>query len=179
MRGDGVGWEEVLSPNRCVPPQGAPRRSRYLAAALILATGLVGLTTPAPARAALGGPSSSVEADRAHLAARLSSRTAATYAVHTLTLSNNMVREYTAANGTVFAVSWRGVARPDLRQLLGGYFDTFQADNALHGGRRARRPMAVNRSDFVVRTGGHSGAFWGVAILPRAAPAGFSASDLQ
>ena len=79
----------------------------------------------------------------------------------------------------MFAVSWRGVARPDLRQLLGGYFDTFQSDNALHGGRRSRRPMAVNRSDFVVRTGGHSGAFWGVAILPQAAPAGFSASDLQ
>ena len=148
-------------------------------AALLSATCLLGLTVAAPAHAALGGAFSSVEADRAHFAAKLSSRSAATYQVHTLTLSNDMVREYTAANGTVFAVSWRGVARPDLHQLLGGYFDTFQSDNALRGGRRARRPMGVSRSDFVVRTGGHSGAFWGVAVLPQAAPAGFSASDLQ
>ena len=166
-----------MDPNRHAQPPRTVRRIRYPAAALLLAAGLFCLS--APAHAALGGPFSSVEADRAHLAASLSSRSAATYQVHTLTLRHNLVREYTGANGAVFAISWRGVARPDLRQLLGGYFATFQSDNARQGGRRMRRPLGVDRSDFVVRTGGHSGAFWGVAILPQAAPAGFAASDLQ
>jgi hypothetical protein len=134
----------------------------------------------APASAALGEAYVSVEADRARLTARLSSTTAATHAVQTLTLANGGVaREYTRGDGIVFAVSWRGPGRPDLRQLLGGYFDQFQSDNALRAGRRARRPLAVNRADFIVQSGGHPGAFWGVAYLPRMAPAGFSLSDLK
>ena len=142
--------------------------------------GAAWLVFAAPAHAALGGAYDSVLADRAHLSAKLSSSPAATHTVHALTTANGGVaREYARPDGGVFAVSWRGPARPDLRQLLGGYFDTFQADNAPRGGRRARRPLAVNRADIVVHTGGHPGAFWGVAYLPKMTPAGFSARDLQ
>jgi hypothetical protein len=137
------------------------------------------LLTAAPAHAALGGAYSSVESDRVHFAAKLTSTGPGPFTVHTLSLSNGVVREYTRADGMVFAVTWQGPARPDLRQLLGGYFGAFQSDNALQHGRRARRPLSVNRSDFVVRTGGHSGAFFGAAMLPRVAPAGFSAGDLK
>ena len=84
-----------------------------------------------------------------------------------MTLANGgLVREFTRADGTVFAVTWRGPGRPDLRQLLGDHFQTLQADN-VRNGPRTRRPLSVNRSDFIVRTGGHSGAFWGVAFLPQ------------
>ena len=138
------------------------------------------LVLAAPAHAALGGAYESVLADRAHLAAKLSSSPAATHTVHALTMTNGGVaREYARPDGGVFAITWRGPARPDLRQLLGGYFDTFQADNAPRGGRRARKPLAVNRAEIVVQTGGHPGAFWGVAYLPRMTPAGFAARDLR
>jgi hypothetical protein len=154
--------------------------SRSPARAAALVAGAVWLGLAAPALAALGGAYDSVESDRIHLSARLNSTAAATYTVHALTLANGGVaREYTRGDGVVFAIAWRGPGRPDLRQLLGGYFDTFQADNGLPGGRRTRRPLSVDRPDFIVRSGGHPGAFWGVAYLPQLAPAGFSVNDLQ
>ena len=154
---------------------------RSLAFNVLIVSASAGLAAGAlPAYAHLGGPYASVEADRAHMAASLKSTSAVTHTLHTLTLANgDVVKEYTREDGTVFAVTWRGPGRPDLRQLLGDHFQTLQADNAGRAGPRLRRPMAVNRTDFIVQTGGHSGAFWGAAILPQMEPAGFSASDLK
>ena len=132
------------------------------------------------AHAFLGGSYATVTADRAHMAARLQTSAAATHTLHQLTLANGgMVKEFSRSDGTVFAVTWRGPGRPDLRQLLGDHFSTLQADNARRSGRPRRLPLVVNRSNFVVLTGGHPGAFWGVAYLPQAAPAGFSPSELK
>jgi hypothetical protein len=134
-----------------------------------------------PAHATLGGVYSSVESDRTHMVARMRSASAATYAVHTLTLPNQgEVREFTRSDGIVFAVAWKGPGRPDLRQLLGQqHFDTFQADNVPPQGRRTRRPLGVNRPDLIVHSAGHSGAFWGFAYLPQQTPSGFSTSELK
>jgi hypothetical protein len=154
--------------------RGSPRRW-----AALLALGAVCTTISAPAQAALGGAYGTVEADRAHLAARMTLTSAGTYTVHTLTRASGLVREYTRPDGMVFAVTWQGQAKPDLRQLLGGYYNAFQTEGAAHVGRRARKPMSVNHADFVVRSGGHSGAFFGVAVLPRAAPPSFSMNDLK
>ncbi len=143
------------------------------------ALGLAALAA-GPAHASLGGAYASVETDRAHLAARASTAQSAAFTVHSLTLANGAtVREFTRADGTVFAIAWQGPGRPDLRQLLGGYFDTFQAENGLKAGRRTRRPLQVQHSDFVVQTSGHPGAFRGMAVLPQLAPAGFSSDDLK
>jgi hypothetical protein len=114
------------------------------------------------------------------LAASSKTAAAGTFSVHTLTLANHgVVKEFTRSDGTVFAITWHAPGRPDLRQLLGGYFDAVQTDNVLPGGRRTRKPLAVNRSDFVVQSGGHPGAFFGAAVLPHMAPSGFSGRDLQ
>jgi hypothetical protein len=150
--------------------------SRLCRAAAVAA----GLSAAFPAYAFLGGTYASVAGDRAHLAARLQTTAAATHTLHTLALANGgMVREFSRADGAVFAVTWRGPGRPDLRRLLGDKFATLQADNAPRIGRVRRFPQMVNRPDFVVLTGGHPGAFWGVAFLPQAAPAGFSPSELR
>ena len=138
------------------------------------------LTAASSAQAFLGGGYATVTADRAHMAARLQTSAAASHTLHQLTLANGgIVKEFSRPDGTIFAVTWRGPGRPDLRQLLGDHFSTLQADNARRSGRPHRLPLMVNRSDFVVLTGGHPGAFWGVAYLPRAAPAGFSPSELK
>jgi hypothetical protein len=150
-----------------------------LARLTCLVPGAVWLALALPAHAHLGGPYASVEADRAHMTARIHSTAAATHTVHALTLGNGgIVKEYTRADGTVFAVTWRGPGRPDLRQLLGDHFSTMQTDN-VRIGRRVRRPMSVKRPDLIVQSGGHSGAFWGVAILPKLEPPGFSLSDIN
>jgi hypothetical protein len=133
-----------------------------------------------PASAALGAHAESVEADRAHLGAQVASSAAGAYTVHALTLANGAVdREFIRADGAVFAIAWRGASKPDLRQLLGGYFDRYQAVAAAPHPRQRRRPPAVDDADFIVESGGHSGAFWGVAFLPKLAPAGFSVAALK
>lgn len=101
------------------------------------------------------------------------------YTLHTLTVPGGVVREYTGADGKVFAVSWQGQARPDLRQALGPYFEKLNAENPprTRGGRHT--PLTASRADLIVRSGGHSGAFWGVAYVPGMMPAGVAPTDLH
>ena len=152
-------------------------QSRF--AGLGLAVTLAVLAGPCASWAGLGRPFESVKADRTRMSARMASAAMATHTVSALTLPNGgVVKEFTNKAGVVFAVSWRGPGRPDLQQLLGDGFDTLQADAVGRGGRRLRAPLKVERSELVVHTGGHPGAFWGVAYLPQQTPSGFSAADI-
>ena len=140
------------------------------------------LALSAPAHATLGGKASTIDADRSRLNARMASRAEhATFTVHEMTQdSGTVTREFVRPDGTVFAVSWQGPQRPNLRQLFGdSYFSRFQSDNKANPRIRMRRALASTHSDFVVRTGGHSGAFWGFAYLPQTAPGGFPVQALQ
>lgn len=152
-----------------------PGRRLATAAALMLAA-----SCGAAAQASLGGRYATVEADRAHMGGAMRSTSAGTHMVHALTsTSQGTVREFTRPDGTVFAVAWRGPARPDLRQILGASFDGFQSSITVRGGRRLRGPLAARGDALVVRSAGHPGAFWGFAYLPQALPSGFSVDDLQ
>ncbi len=158
-----------------IPRVAGPVISAAFAPILIAA-----VASTSPANATLGSAASSVETDRAHMAARHVMQTRAGYAVHTLaTPSGSALREFTRPDGTVFAVAWQGPARPDLRQALGPYFDKLNAANPprARGGRHV--PLTVNRSDLVVRSGGHSGAFYGVAYVPGLVPAGVPLTSLR
>jgi len=147
---------------------------------LIPVSGLALATASAPAWAALAGSVGSIEADRVHLAAAHRVDTMTNYVMHTLTLANqSQVREFARPDGVVFAVAWTGPSRPDLRQLLGPKFATLQAENAVVNHRRTHRGLTVSHSDFVVRSGGHSGAFQGWALAPNFMPAGFPMSNLR
>ena len=132
------------------------------------------------AHAELGGAMSGVQADRAQMKAQIVSVPKSTHTIHEMTLPNGGgVKEFTNTKGQVYAVTWSGPGKPDLRSLLGGYFTSFQADNAKLSPRSRRRPAAIHRSDLVIQTGGHMGYFWGIAYIPPLAPADFSVSDLQ
>jgi len=132
------------------------------------------------ASASLGGGYDSVVADRAQISARLRSTSVADHQVHRLTLINGAVRkEFAASGGAVFAISWSGRAKPDLRQLMGPYFSRFQARTATVSGRRIRRALVARQSDLVVFSGGANGAFWGYAYLPKALPGDFVLSELE
>ena len=106
----------------------------------------------------------------------------ASYTVRETTLGNGtVVREYLAADGSVFGIAWRGPQMPDLNDLLGSYFPQYvagvKAGRAARGG--GRGPVSVEQSGLVVRSGGHMGAFSGQAWLPLALPVGVSGSDIQ
>jgi hypothetical protein len=147
---------------------------------ILLLAGL-SLALPGSAHAELGGPLSTVQTDGARMSARMVSADMGGYDLHTLTRANGgTVHELTNANGQVFAVTWFGPGKPDLRALLGRYFPTFQAANDMGppGMRSLRNPPQVSQSDLQIQTGGHMGWFWGVAFIPSLAPAGFSPDNL-
>ena len=104
------------------------------------------------------------------------------YARHDMVLPNEgEVHEFVNGEGMVFAVTWQGPGKPDLRKLLGPHFSALKADSS--GAGRAmhslRRPAQVSQPDLQVQTGGHMGWFHGVAFVPSLAPAGFSRAELS
>lgn len=119
---------------------------------------------------------------RSASSAASSTSASASYTVRETTLGNGtVVREYLAADGSVFGIAWRGPQMPDLNDLLGSYFPQYSAGvtavRAARGG--GHGPVAVDQSGLVVHSGGHMGAFNGQAWLPPALPAGVSGSDIQ
>lgn len=88
------------------------------------------------------------------------------------------VSEYVSESGVVFAVTWEGPMLPDLKALLGKYFDTMVAESA-RAPRAGRSRIAVNLPEVVINSGGHMRAFEGSAWIPAQFPAGFSADDVH
>jgi len=92
--------------------------------------------------------------------------------------SGTRVREYVSAGGLVFAVTWAGPTLPDLKALLGKYFDTMVAESA-KAPRAGRSSLAINLPEVVINSGGHMRAFEGNAWIPAELPAGFTTADLH
>ena len=132
-----------------------------------------------PAFAALGGDVASVQADQAHISASLRVSQSNGYAVHELRAATGaVVREFASPSGKVFAVAWQGPSLPDLRQLLGSYFDEFQKAAALSR-KPGHAPLFVQHSGLVVQLGGHMRSFTGRAYLPDLLPSGVQLEDIR
>ncbi|WP_233803950.1 DUF2844 domain-containing protein [Paraburkholderia sp. HP33-1] len=128
-----------------------------------------------------GGATQSVMRSESSAASSTSS-TSTSYTVRETTFGNGtVVREYLSTSGAVFGIAWRGPQMPDLSDLLGSYFPQYVAGvKAVRAARgNARGPVSVVDSALVVHSGGHMGAFTGVAWLPSALPSGVSGSDIQ
>lgn len=88
------------------------------------------------------------------------------------------VHELVDAQGIVFAVTWSGPFKPDLKELLGRHFDSFRDKGAQHrGGNRSQ--LAVDTGEAVVVSSGHMRAFEGRAWLPSRLPAGFDPQEMK
>lgn len=153
---------------------------KFLAGAVILIAGMA-----LPAWGELGGDFVSVQADQAHMQGTLRSTAMASCTVHEIqSSSGTVVREYVASSGAaagkVFAIGWKGPWPPDMRQVLGGYFDQYvqaaKAHNAAHMG---RRPLVIEEPGLVLQVGGHPRGFVGRAYVPGMLPAGVSAEEVQ
>jgi len=103
------------------------------------------------------------------------------YAVHELRAPNQVVvREFVSPTGIVFGVAWQGPSRPDLQQLLGGYFAHFaQAAQQQKGQQPGRRMLRVEEPGLVVESGGHARAFYGRAYVPQLVPSGVAPEEIQ
>jgi hypothetical protein len=139
---------------------------------------VAGLASASPAFAALGGDTSSIDADRVSLKGALTSfSTVKGYAVHEITTAAGVhVREY-LSDGKVFAVSWQGPFIPDLQRMLGAYYARYaQAASAPHAG--SHRHLRIEQPGLVVESNGRMRAFYGRAWDPALLPQSFTVADI-
>ena len=146
----------------------------------IVAAALAILTVGVPAWAALGGGISSIQADQAHLQGTRRVMAAESYTMHEIQAASGIVvREYAGADGKVFAVTFHGRWQPDMRQILGSYFDQYYRAVTAQGPRRGRRPVTIDEPGLNVQIGGHLGSFTGKAYVPEKLPSGVRPEDIQ
>ena len=130
------------------------------------------------ARAALGDDMSAVAADQARLGASLQVRQRGGYAIHELAApTGTKVREFVGESGKVFAVSWSGGWRPNLRDIMGAHYDRFIAGT--RGRRVGHGPVRIELPGMVVVMGGRQRAFFGHVILTDLLPVGVKPEDLR
>jgi len=146
-----------------------------------IAAMMLAMMNPYCATASLGGTADTVQADRARMQASLRMTKKDLYAVHELSAPNHVVvREFVSPTGIVFGVAWQGPVRPDLRQLLGGYFSHFvEVAGTQKKQEPRRRRMMVEEPGLVVEGAGHARAFAGRAYVPQLVPAGVQAEEIQ
>jgi len=136
---------------------------------------------PGVSWATLGGSSGSIDSDQTQMQGTRRTIAGNLYTIHEITAATGtVVREFVSLDGTVFAVAWQGPRVPDLRQLLGSYFEPYAQAAQMQGGARAgRRPMTVNQTGLVVQAGGRIRAFTGRAYVPQMLPAGVKLEEIQ
>lgn len=148
---------------------------------LTIAVTLMTLVIPSRAKASLGGDLTSVQADKVRLQGTLRSTSNGLYTIQEVKAPTGvLVREYVSSAGKVFAVAWQGPTRPDLRQILGSYFDAFtEAVQAKRASRVVRGPLAINQAGLVVEMGGHMRWFVGRAYVSAMMPAEVRTEDIR
>lgn len=146
-----------------------------------LATMLIHLTVTTPVWAVLGQTKASVERDRAAFGGQLQSKLAQGYSVETITVGGMSIKEYVSPDGTVFAVAWKGAGVPNLRLLLGTYFDEYLDALAERQNQkpRIRRPLMLKTANLVVERSGHMRNMWGRVFIPSRVPPVVSPKDIQ
>lgn len=150
-------------------------------AALIAAAGTALALTAIPALAALGGSADSVSTDSSVLRGQLRSTGLTQYDVQEIDGATATVREYSTRAGQVFAVTWQGIAPPNLQQLLGDFYPRLQAAAAsarASQGTAVHRLFRVDQPDFVMRSMARMRDFRGVAYIPDLVPDGVSVEQL-
>ena len=144
---------------------------------IALALAVVLELSPA-AFAALGDDVAAVAADQARMEASLQVWQRDNYAIHELVVpSGTKVRHFVNNSGKVFAVSWSGGWRPNLRDIMGAHYDRFIAGTR---GRRVAHGVArIELPGMVVVMGGHQRAFFGHVYLTDLLPPGFATEEIQ
>jgi Protein of unknown function (DUF2844) len=139
------------------------------------------LALPFSLSASLGRDAASVREDQAKMQGSLRTSSRDSYTLHEIQTSTGVaVKEYVSPVGKVFAVTWKGPVHPDLRQLLGPYYDEYtQALEARRAQRRSRGPLFIQHAGLVIQISGHMRSFVGRAYVPQQLPAGMPAENIQ
>ena len=139
------------------------------------------LALPFSLSASLGRNATSVQEDLAKMQGTLRTSSGNSYTLHEIQTSTGVaVKEYASPVGTVFAVTWKGPFHPDLRQLLGPYYDEYvQAVRTQRAQRSGHGPISIQHAGLVIQVSGHLRSFVGRAYVPRQLPSGMHVEDIR
>jgi hypothetical protein len=135
-----------------------------------------------PALAALGDSFQSVDADQDAMKTTASVIEAHSFTVYEMRSPvGTVVREYVSkVDGRVFAITWRGPFMPELKQLLGSYFEQYSKVAKLQRENHVgRHPLNIQEPRLVFQTAGHMLGYYGRAYDPGLLPSAVSANDIQ
>jgi hypothetical protein len=132
------------------------------------------------ALAALGDVETAVSQDSQKLkAVRRAQISQGSYTIHEIVTDTSTIREYVSHAGVVFAVTWKGMKRPDLSVLLGSHYSEYSQKAAALPKAKGRQPVMVKTSRAIVVRGGHMRDIHGKAYLPDEVPAGVDMEDIR
>ena len=139
------------------------------------------LALPFSVCASLGGDLTSVRDDQMKMQGTLRTTSNDSYNVHEIQALNGIVvREYVSLSGSVFGITWQGRSHPDLRQVLGAYYDRYvQAVQDQRAQRHGHGPLLIQQTGLVVQMGGHMRSLTGKAYLPQSLPARVRAEEIR
>lgn len=141
---------------------------------------LVAALAAPPARAALGEPEASVSRDREALAAvARGSTNRGPYSVHELERGGTTIREFVSPQGIVFAITWSGLANPELGALLGSYAAEVEQAASRTPAVKGRRSQRVVAPHVVVDRWGHMRDRHGRAWVPDLVPQGVTLDEIR
>lgn len=139
-----------------------------------------GLLFTTSAWATVGQGTSSVQSDMAQLKGKnLKITTNSVYTTYSFYARGDTIKEYANSSGVIFAMTWRGVTQPLLRDVLGKYYNGYSSKFAARVQARIRHPFVVKTPSIKVMRGGHMRDWRGVAFVQSLAPSGVTAGDLQ
>jgi hypothetical protein len=136
------------------------------------------LAQPTTVYAALGESGVSIARDREVLRSSLKTISMKGYDVQELTNeSGATVREYVTSAGTVFALTWSGTQVPDLKQLLGTYFDRYMTAAQVH--RTGHHVLSIATPDLVMTVVKFQRKSSGQVYVPSLMPSGVTRQELR
>lgn len=102
------------------------------------------------------------------------------FKVHEFSNDHLLVREYADNNGTIFAITWKGLNHLDLNSFMGNYFSDFKQASEQAPKLQGRLPYRMLRgSQVVVQQFGHMGAVRGKAWVLDLLPQGVTTDEIK
>lgn len=95
------------------------------------------------------------------------------------TAAGGVVTEYVSRSGVVFGISWRTPMMPDLHELLGAYFPSFEQAASASRSSGRRGPVTVDSADLVLQSGGRMRDYRGSAYVPGLLPPNVSGDVIK
>jgi hypothetical protein len=143
---------------------------------------LLTLALPISLFASLGrDAATSVREDAERMHGTLRTSSGDSYTLHEIQTSTGVaVKEYASPVGQIFAVTWKGPYHPDLRQLLGPYYDEYvQALRTQRQQRGGHGPVSIQRGGLTIQVSGHLRSFVGRVYVTQQVPTRMRAEDIR